>query len=89
MTLGYEECGGVTVTVEAAGGTRDAAFRGATSPSPSALIGPLPVGLVGGLGFAAVALWMLARWGNEKIPAGQQGGVPSHAAAGRSRARTG
>ena len=57
--------------------------------SPSPLIGPLPIGLVGGLGFAAVALWVLARWGNEKIPAGQRGGIASHGAAGRSRARIG
>ena len=59
------------------------------SGSPSALIGPLPIGLVGGLGFAAVALWILARWDGEKIPAGQQGGIASHDAARRVRARAG
>lgn len=57
--------------------------------SPSALIGPLPIGVIGGLGFLAAALWILSRWGGEEAPAAWQDGITKRDAAARSRAGTG
>lgn len=37
---------------------------------PSALLGPLPVGLVGSVGFVVAALWILSRWSAVEPPAG-------------------
>lgn len=56
--------------------------------SPSALVGPLAVGVVGGLGSAVVAFWILYRWDSEEVPDVQQSGTAPHDTVGQTKART-
>lgn len=46
--------------------------------SPSALVGPLAVGVVGSLGFAVVAFWILYRWDSEEVSSIQQDDIASY-----------